>query len=573
MIVVPLRGVLKYFLLFALFILDAQSSEMAALLLEEDTDKDNKITILDKGDRVFNYKNMTIKGHYALSNLLQEITLGHKIEAAVINENPIDRISRMIRDYYWDGLTRKIEKENLPEVLPDTKVVQKNYPLYIPENDLEALKKFSGMATRLPLSPSSLYVKNLEGKHGLLYLPEAYVVPGGRFNEMYGWDSYFESIGLMLDGKENLVVSMIKNFTYQIMNYGKILNANRTYYLNRSQPPFFTSMIRLALKEKQKPAWLKDAVLAAITEYETVWMGPDRLTSTGLSRYHGKGMGIPPEVEPGHFSSLKDLNEKFLEHDACVRESGHDTTYRFRYEGKDACADFVTVDLNTLLYQTELDLAFLTEGKTSLEFKERARKRKELMMKFLWNEKAGYFFDYHVPGKKQTNYISATGLYPLSVSEEKLLTKQQAKRVIEYGLKHLEAPGGLFATAKISRESAGDTHERQWEWPNGWAPHQMLAWKGLKNYGHDLDAERLIKKWLIMIAENARDYNGTIPEKYDVQKRSHAVFAEYGNVGTEFSYITREGFGWMNASFQYGLSQLSKRDKEALKKAVQRTAH
>ncbi len=277
MIVAPLRGVLKYFLLFALIIMDAQSSEMAALLLEEDTDKDNKITILDKGDRIFVYQGMTIKGHYALSNLLQEITLGHKIVAAVINENPVDRISRMIRDYYWDGLTRKIDNINLPEVLPDTKVTQKIYPLYIPENDLEALKRFAGVAAKLPLSPSPLYVKNLEGKHGLLYLPEAYVVPGGRFNEMYGWDSYFESIGLMLDGKEVLVESMIKNFTYQIMNYGKILNANRTYYLNRSQPPFFTSMIRLALKGKQKPSWLKDAVQAAIMEYETVWMGPDPL--------------------------------------------------------------------------------------------------------------------------------------------------------------------------------------------------------------------------------------------------------------------------------------------------------
>ncbi len=560
-------------IIVALFFLtlNSQASELKRLLREEDTDRDKKITVLDKGDRIFLYQGMRVKGHYALSNLLQELSLGHKIiKPSVIHENPVDRISRMIRDYYWDGLTRKIESDTLSQVLPDTKVIQKTYPLYIPETDHEALKKFSGKGVKLPVSPTPLYVKSLEGKHGLLYLPEAYVVPGGRFNEMYGWDSYFESIGLILDGKEHLVEAMIKNFTYQIMNYGKILNANRTYYLNRSQPPFFTSLIRLALTENKNPPWLKDAVAAAIREYETVWMGPDRMTSTGLSRYHGKGLGPPPEVEPGHFDYLKNNPdpEKFFEHDACVRESGHDTTYRFRFEGKDACADFVTVDLNTLLYQTELDLSILTEGNESQKYRERAKKRKTAMMKYLWNEEKGFFFDYHVPSGKNSDYISATGLYPLIVSEEKLLTQKQAKRLIAFGLKHLEAPGGLFATAKVSRESVKDSHERQWEWPNGWPPHQMLAWRGLINYGHDQDAERLIQKWLRMIAENARDYNGTIPEKYDVQKRSHAVFAEYGNVGTEFRYITREGFGWMNASFQYGLSLLPVRYKEALKESL-----
>jgi alpha,alpha-trehalase len=553
-----------------LLVLNSHAGELQDLLREEDTDKDQKITILDKGDRVFKHHGMTIRGHYALSNLLQELTLGNKITAEKIDENPVDRVSRMIREYYWDGLTRKIEVKNLSEVLPDTKVKQKNYPLYVPAADKEALAEF----------PQALKLTTFdvpEGKHGLLYLPFSYVVPGGRFNEMYGWDSYFESVGLMLDGKEDLVVSMIKNFTYQIMNYGKILNANRTYYLNRSQPPFFTSMIRLALKDKKKAEWLSAAVTAAIKEYETVWMGPDRLTKTGLSRYHGKGRGIPPEVEPGHFQSVMGIDvkklspkerEKFFEHDACVRESGHDTTFRFRHEGKEACADFVTVDLNTLLYQVELDLAFLTRGKQSLAFQARAEKRKTLMMKYLWNEKDGYFFDYHVPSGKQSRYISATGLYPLSIRGEKLLTDKQGKRVIAFALKNLEGPGGIYATAKSSRESAADLHERQWEWPNGWAPHQMIAWQGLKNYGHDADAERLISKWISMIAENARDYNGTIPEKYDVLRRSHAVFAEYGNVGTEFSYITREGFGWMNASFQYGLSLLSPAGKEAIKKSV-----
>ncbi|MFL5785802.1 MAG: trehalase family glycosidase [Bacteriovoracaceae bacterium] len=562
------------------------SDVMTALLKEEDTDGDKKITILDKGDKVFVFQGKQITGTYYLSNLLQELALHHKVNLSRVKENPLDRVSRMIREEYWDGLTRVIDKEHLKEIIPDTKVKTDALYLYVPEND--SFDSVSGVIIkRLPPAPGPKYVHDLNGKHGLLALAKnaPYVVPGGRFNEMYGWDSYFESIGLMLDQRPELVDGMVKNFTYEITHYGKILNANRTYYLNRSQPPFFTSMILL---QKNRD---KAAIAAAIQEYETVWMGPDRLTATGLSRYHGKGLGVPPEVETGHYLTVfepyaKKLGMKanayqekydrgeirnpeldtFFEHDACVRESGHDTTYRFRYNGKDACADFVTVDLNTLLYKIELDLAELVPEKRTY-FRERAQKRKELIMKYLWDEKTGYFFDYHVPSGTRSSYISATGLYPLMI-KEKLLSKEEAKRAIAFGLKHLEGPGGIFSTAKVSRESVKDSHERQWDWPNGWAPHQMIIWQGLLNYDKGEDAERLISKWILMIAENARDFNGTVPEKFDVEKRSHAVFAEYGNVGTHFSYITKEGFGWMNASYQYGLHLLPEKKKNELRKKL-----
>jgi alpha,alpha-trehalase len=586
----------------------ASSLEMEKLIKEEDTDGDKKITILDKGDGVFVFKGKEIKGHYHLSNLLQELTLQnenplYKIEMDKISENPVDRVSRMISDYSWQELTRAFNEDDIERILPDSKVdTGSEHYLYIPKNDKRSFETFTKIASKrkdLNLRVERLQTsKNYSGKHGLLSLElnTPYVVPGGRFNEMYGWDSYFESIGLKLDKKEWLVESMIRNFTYEIENYGKILNANRTYYLSRSQPPFFTSMIRLIPKGK----WPKDAVMAAMKEYETVWMGPERLTSTGLSRYYGKNKEIPPEVEAGHFypilepfakklglkvSDYQDKYQKgeiiekeldtFFEHDACVRESGHDTTYRFRMNGKDACADFVTVDLNVLLYKMEMDLyALITKyfggslnGKKAIFYKKRAERRKLLIQKYLWDEKIGFFFDYHVPTRKRSTYISATGLYPLMISEGKLLTNSEAKRVVTFGLSKLEAPGGIYASAKESRVT-GDSYNRQWDWPNGWAPHQMILWQGLLNFGFKTEAERLIMKWLQMITENARDYNGTIPEKFDVEKRSHAVFAEYGNVGTEFSYITKEGFGWMNASFQYGLHLLSPAAKNELRKKV-----
>jgi alpha,alpha-trehalase len=117
--------------------------------------------------------------------------------------------------------------------------------------------------------------------------------------------------------------------------------------------------------------------------------------------------------------------------------------------------------------------------------------------------------------------------------------------------------GGIAGCDKESRgEISENRPARQWDYPNGWAPHQMMAWKGLINYGFVDEAQELIYRWLYMITKNAVDYNGTIPEKYDVVEATHKVFAEYGNVGTDFEYITQEGFGWMNASYQYGLQLL-----------------
>jgi alpha,alpha-trehalase len=129
---------------------------------------------------------------------------------------------------------------------------------------------------------------------------------------------------------------------------------------------------------------------------------------------------------------------------------------------------------------------------------------------------------------------------------------EQIRRLVTASLAQLEAPGGLAATARASVESAPRPAPRQWDYPFGWAPHQILAWDGLRRQGYPAEARRLAYRWLYMISKNAHDFHGTVPEKFDVVRRSHEVFAEYGNVGSDFRYITREGFGWMNASFQLG---------------------
>ncbi|NNL80920.1 MAG: trehalase, partial [Flavobacteriaceae bacterium] len=319
-----------------------------------------------------------------------------------------------------------------------------------------------------------------------------------------------------------------------------------------------------------------------IKEYETVWMVKGkRLTENGLNRYLAEGIGIPPECEKGHFDSvlkpmalekgidlpkfieqlntgklnIPELDEYFI-HDRSVRESGHDTSYRI--DGN--CADLNLVELNAMLYKYETDFADLIREEFGGEFElhtsaywlEQAEKRRVLVDQYLWSAEKGMYFDFDHKNNKHSEFIAATTLTPLWA---KLCTPRQAEFLVSKALPLLKEKGGI---AGCSKESVGKISaarpQRQWDYPNGWAPHQMMIWKGLLQYGYNKEAQELIYRWLFMITRNAVDYNGTIPEKYDVVEATHKVFAEYGNVGTEFEYITPEGFGWMNASYQYGLS-------------------
>eukprot|EP00164_Ancoracysta_twista_P032035 GFYU01067059.1.p1 GENE.GFYU01067059.1~~GFYU01067059.1.p1 ORF type:complete len:244 (-),score=31.96 GFYU01067059.1:109-840(-) len=137
--------------------------------------------------------------------------------------------------------------------------------------------------------------------------------------------------------------------------------------------------------------------------------------------------------------------------------------------------------------------------------------------------------------------------------------------MVPKALKVLEGPGGIYGCSEMSRGvMTADRVEQQWDFPYGWAPHQILAWEGLKRYGLRKDASRLAYKWLYMICLNSADYNGVIPEKFDIKRCSHEVFAEYGNVSTKFRYITKEGFGWMNASIKLGIKYLTPMKYKAL---------
>ena len=596
---------------------------LQALLAQEDTDGDKKITIEDQGPKAFtirleNGAYHTITGTYYLSNFLQELALEKalgKTQATIplfkIQEAPTSRINRMIRDYFWDDLTRTIDKEGLSNILTDTKSQDTKQRMYVPSTDSKGIKYYNSLKVHFPnlevailpekITPS--YVKSINHKPGILALGLEgnkgilFVVPGGRFNEMYGWDSYFEGIGLLLDDRVDLAQAMIDNFCYQITHYGKILNANRSYYLTRTQPPFLTSFIVETYKKDPSlgKEWLARVTQTAMQEYETVWMQAPRLTENGLNRYYAQGIGIPPETEEGHydeylyaFAKAQDcsINElvaqyqsgafqskeldTYFTHDRSLRESGHDTSWRL----DNCCANLNVVDLNSLLYKYETDFAHITatyfndhfEGHNAHYWLEKAQARKDKMNALLWNESQGQYFDYNFAQAQQTHFQSASNYFPLWAG---LCSPEQAAAMKQSLINELKEKGGIAGTSKAMHHKFGQNAvQRQWDYPNGWAPHQMMIWRGVKQYGFDKLLQELVYRWLWMITRNAVDYNGVIPEKYDVVSVTHKVFAEYGNVGTEFDYITTSGFGWMNASYQLGLSLLSAQHRSNLDRLI-----
>jgi alpha,alpha-trehalase len=433
--------------------------------------------------------------------------------------------------------------------------------------------------------------------HGLLFLPQDYVVPGGRFNEMYGWDSYFIIVGLLNDGRVALARGMVDNFFFEIEHYGTVLNANRTYYLTRSQPPFLTSML-LAVYNAEKSAghadraWLERGYRLAAQDYEMWTHEPHLAGSTGLSRYYDFATGPAPEglqdeiglrhkvtgyfllhpelakayvlnepnrdaIGPAYVVQVCDaasatvppscdpagdvkLSADYYRGDRSMRESGFDITFRFKPYGA-ATHRFAPVCLNSLLYKTEEDLEELAHelGKPeeAERWKARAQQRKALINRYLWNAQRGLFFDYDFEAGTTSTYEYLTTFYPLWSG---LATPEQAQAV-DRNLKMFEQPGGLAT----STENSGG----QWDYPYGWAPLQLLAADGLRRYGYDSDADRVSYKFLLTVLQNYRR-EGTIREKYNVvtQSSDAPVTAGYN--------VNVAGFGWTNGVFLQLLREL-----------------
>jgi neutral trehalase len=366
------------------------------LLLAEDTDDDGQITIVDTGPKRFLLKSVDgqeawITGTYKLGILLQELAMAHnagkssvRILGKIFTENPVDRLIRLIPETYWPSLTRRLDVTTINVAAPDGKVKGgEKLHIYVPVGAPEQLEYYNTLSREhpefglqvTPLPAPSEVAQNLRqywDKPGILALAMeptgadslrglAYTVPGYRFNEFYYWDSYFCCYGLLEAGQIETVRGIVKHMIFQIDHYGCVLNGNRAYYLQRSQPPFLSDLVMrthailVGNGDVTAQDFLREGISAAIKEYHHVWCCDPRLDPvTGLSRYRPQTAGIPPEVEEGHFDwfldgmarkhglSIKDLTKEynsgrlkdeemddFFRHDLAMRESGHDTRYVF----------------------------------------------------------------------------------------------------------------------------------------------------------------------------------------------------------------------------------------------------
>src|SRR6267143_2750682 len=471
----------------------------------------------------------------------------------------------------WDTLTRSMSDCHtvVDPKLNETSILYLPSHFPAPEAVRQTEQRCNIQVKELPVAMTGPgQVSTTIRPPGLLYLENKYVVPGGRFNEMYGWDSYFIIRGLVEDKRIDLAQGMVENFFFEIEHYGAVLNANRTYYLTRSQPPFLTSMI-LAVNAaqdsagKQDRVWLAKAYDYAKRDYGLWTREPHLAGSTGLSRYYDFGSGPAPESvkdETGHYRQVAafflgqsdmgrdylvprkpekptvgplfalevcdsaktmakaacdsagtvSLSSDYYKGDRAMRESGYDVSFRFGPHGA-RTHHFAPVCLNSLLYKTEKDLEQMSEmlGRKSdaKDWAKKAEDRKERIQKYLWDGESGLYFDYDFENGKRSTYEYVTAFFPMWAG---IPTPEQAHAVMQH-LPTFEKPGGLVMSP---HETGG-----QWDFPYAWAPDQLVADEGIRKYGFNKEADRVSYEFLSTVAENFRR-DGTIREKYNAVTRS-----------------------------------------------------
>ncbi len=488
----------------------------------------------------------------------------------------VARLRAFIHDT-WPVLTRG--PADLPRAARDDKVAHPPgtpWPVYLPaDEDLTGVRE--RLAALLPAGGfAEIALRALPAKGapvpepGLLYLPRPYVVPGGRFNEMYGWDSAFILIGLLHDGRIELARDLVDDFLYEVRHYGAVLNANRTYYLSRSQPPFLAEMVLAVYRATGDRAWLEGARGALEATYAHWTAPPHLIPALGLSRYFDHADGPAPEVESErdaagrtHYDRVRAffrtnpdpsfdrfydraddrLTPAFYAGDRAMRESGFDPTGRFGPFGAEA-ARTVPICLNTLLYAFELDLAKVEEilgrAADASRFTGLARLRQARVEALLWDEGQGLYGDYDLDSGRVRRYPFATTFWPLRAG---LASPSRAARVIA-NLGLFERSGGLLTSTVVTGA--------QWDAPFGWAPLQLFAVEGLRRAGDPRDADRIARAFLSMLVEDF-ERRGSLFEKYDVVRDS----SEVAPGRLRFGYTSNEvGFGWTNGVALELLSEL-----------------
>ncbi|PRW41811.1 periplasmic trehalase [Enterobacter roggenkampii] len=383
----------------------------------------------------------------------------------------------------------------------------------------------------------------------LLPLPKPYVVPGGRFREVYYWDSYFTMLGLAESDHWDKISDMVDNFAYEIDTFGHIPNGNRSYYLSRSQPPFFSLMVELlathdsdALKkyrpqmEKEYAYWMDgvDALQPGQANKRVVKLDDGAI----LNRYWDDRDTPRPESWLDDVNTAKsNPNRPATEIYRDLRSaaaSGWDFSSRWMDDpqklGTIRTTSIVPVDLNALMFKMEKLLARASQesgdAASASKYDTLATARQKAIESHLWNDKEGWYADYDLKSKKVRNQLTAAALFPLYV---KAAAQDRAEKVAAATSSRLLKPGGIATTTVNSGQ--------QWDAPNGWAPLQWVAAEGLQNYGQEKVSMDVTWRFLKNV-QHTYDREKKLVEKYDVSTT--------GTGGGGGEYPLQDGFGWSN---------------------------
>lgn len=385
----------------------------------------------------------------------------------------------------------------------------------------------------------------------LIPLPYPYVVPGGRFREIYYWDSYFTMLGLQVSGRDDLIANMLDNFTFLIDTIGFIPNGNRTYFLSRSQPPFFAAMVNILAESKGDAAVYK--YLPALLKEYAFWMegasglsaqqpAHRRVVRLSDGRIVNRYFDDNPEPRPESYkedvrlaAGLDGAAQKALFTNlraAC--ESGWDFSSRwFAVEGdlkSIITTEMIPVDLNSLLFHLERTIARLSNATGNqtqgMHFDSLASIRRQAIQDLCWDAGHGYFVDFHWPSATRRKAVTAAGMFPFYFQ---VANPEQAAPAAAMLQAALLQPGGVQTTAGLPGQ--------QWDAPNGWAPLQWIAINGLRQYQQQRLADNIRSRWLTL-NERVFKETGKMMEKYNVADlKLKAGGGEYPN---------QDGFGWSN---------------------------
>lgn len=387
----------------------------------------------------------------------------------------------------------------------------------------------------------------------LIPLPEKFVVPGGRFREIFYWDSYFTMLGLRVAKRVDLIESMVNNFAYLIDEFGFIPNGNRTYFLTRSQPPFFSLMVELLSEEKGEEIFIK--YLPQLEKEYKFWMSGSEILNEEkiserrvarmpdgevLNRYWDELNVARPEGYINDWETFKKSggkNKNIFRHIRAAAESGWDFSARWFADAmhiQTICTcDIVPVDLNCLLLNLEkvLEKAYSLKNdfSTARNYYKKSVNRQEAIQKYLWVEDEKIFADYNIVSQKSAEVMNTGMVYPLVF---KIANDEQAACIKDHLEKKFLQVGGVLSTLIYSGE--------QWDAPNGWAPLQWMAYKAMKEYGFDELAKNIANCWLKNV-ESVFAKKRRLTEKYNViVEVSNAEGGEYPN---------QDGFGWTNGVY------------------------